>query len=119
MKDSHKTILTIIAGLLVLALLFRSLALAIVAALLAISSLIHPPIADKIAWYWMKFSHILGDANSKIILTIVYFVILVPVAIAYQILNRSQKRYFFSNENSSTFLSSDEKYDKSSFEKMW
>ncbi len=41
-----------------------------------------PALADKIHWAWMKLAHAMGWVMSKVILTIVFFIFLLPMALA-------------------------------------
>lgn len=41
-----------------------------------------PALADKIHWAWMKLAHAMGWVMSKVILTLVFFVFLLPMALA-------------------------------------
>lgn len=41
-----------------------------------------PSLADKIHWAWMKLAHAMGWVMSKVILTLVFFVFLLPMALA-------------------------------------
>ena len=39
----------------------------------------------KIARVWLKFAYFIGNINSKIILTLIFFLFLTPIAILYRI----------------------------------
>lgn len=51
-----------------------------VAVVLACIGAFIPALAEKIHWLWMKLGEGLGFVTSKIILTIIFFVVLVPVS---------------------------------------
>ena len=41
---------------------------------------------------WMKFAHVLGWVNTRIILTAVYFVMITPVAITFKFIGKDIMR---------------------------
>lgn len=38
--------------------------------------------------YWMKFAHVLGWVNTRIILSIVYFFIFTPLALIFRLMGK-------------------------------
>ena len=76
-----------------------------------------PSLADKIHWAWMKLAHVMGWVMSKVILSIVFFVFLFPIAMAFKLTGKSGvklKRGGNSYYNERNFL-----YDKDSLEHVW
>lgn len=59
-----------------------------VAAALLIIAVLVPPLAMLFHRGWMKFAHILGYVNSRILLSIVYFLIFVPYGIISRLFGR-------------------------------
>lgn len=72
-----------------------------------------------IAEQWMKLAAGLGHVNSRIILTIVFYLILTPFASVYRVFNKTAVGDFFGNKRSSFFDDSKTFSDKKSFEKTW
>ena len=72
-----------------------------------------------IAVYWLKFSRLIGEFNSRILLTLVFFVILTPVAFFYRLLNKASTDHFKLNNRESLFVSSDQKITKEYFTRPW
>jgi hypothetical protein len=68
---------------------------------------------------WLKFSEILSRINSRIILTLIYFVVLVPVSFFFRRLNPKIVEYFAGENLDSLFLDSNRTYDREMFEKTW
>lgn len=68
---------------------------------------------------WLKFSEIIGHINSRIILTLIYFVVLVPVSFCYRRFNRKIVEYFAGQKLDSFFLDSNRTYGRKMFEKTW
>ena len=48
-----------------------------------------PFLSRLIAWAWFKLAEILGFINTRIILTIIFFVFLMPIAFLYRLRNRN------------------------------
>jgi len=76
-----------------------------------------PFLADKIHWAWMKLAHVMGWVMSKVILTLVFFVFLVPMALITRVLGKGSVQLkaggksYYKERN---FL-----YDKDSLEHVW
>jgi hypothetical protein len=79
-QDRFKTILVIVTGLLALAWIFNIALLGKIALGIGAISIFIPPAAKAIEWVWFKVTLALGWLNSRIILSIVYFVFLMPIA---------------------------------------
>jgi hypothetical protein len=79
-QDRFKTILVIVTGLLALAWIFNVPVLGKIALAIGAISIFIPPAAKAIEWVWFKIALALGWLNSRIILSIVYFVFLMPIA---------------------------------------
>jgi hypothetical protein len=72
--------LVIVTGLLALAWIFNIPLLGKIALGIGAISIFVPPAAKAIEWVWFKVALALGWLNSRIILSIVYFVFLMPIA---------------------------------------
>ena len=68
---------------------------------------------------WLKFSEVLGNFNSKIILGITYYGILCPVALANKIFNPSMVRHFKKKNANSYFYDVKVPFNKESFKNTW
>lgn len=86
-QDRYKTILVIVTGFLVIAwVLFvkdyskAAEILAKVAVGIGLISVFIPIAAKGIEWVWLKFAHLLGWINSKILLGLIFFIFLLPIA---------------------------------------
>jgi hypothetical protein len=75
-----QTILVLILALLVLTYLQGHPYFFGAAIVLAFIGAFMPALAEKIHWLWMKLGEGLGFVTSKIILTIIFFVVLVPLS---------------------------------------
>lgn len=76
-----------------------------------------PSIADKIHWAWMKLAHAMGWVMSKVILTIVFFVFLFPMAMIVKIMGKSNVK--MKAGGNSYYKERNFLYDKDSLEHVW
>ena len=44
--------------------------------------------SDKIAWIWEKFAEFLGFVNSRVILGIIFFLVLTPLAFLFRLFSK-------------------------------
>jgi hypothetical protein len=118
LQTSH--ILNIMAlGLLICHIVFHQSILLYLATLLLILIAFPNPVGRLLAAGWMRFGAALGALNSRVLLTIVYYLILVPVAYCYRRFNRGLVAYFFDRSRNSYFIDATRRYDRSMFEKIW
>lgn len=79
-QDRFKTILVIVTGLLALAWIFDAPMLGKIALFVGVISVFIPAAARAIEWVWFKIALALGWVNSRVLLTVVYFLFLMPIA---------------------------------------
>jgi hypothetical protein len=116
--DRFKTILVIVTGLLTLAWIFYSPLLAKIALATAAVSLVIPTAAKWIELGWLKLATGLGRLNSRIILSIVYFFCLMPIAWISRMFTRDPlvlKR----DRRSTLYVTRDHLYTKKDLENIW
>ncbi|UCH13769.1 MAG: hypothetical protein JSV22_11755, partial [Bacteroidales bacterium] len=87
--DRLKALLTITAGFLVLHLLFKKDVFLYIATGVAVVALVFPFAGKGIVWLWYKVAEILGWINSRILLTVVFFIFLLPISLAYKLAARN------------------------------
>ncbi|MFT3846596.1 MAG: SxtJ family membrane protein [Lacibacter sp.] len=78
-QQKHTSLVTIIAGFLLLYFLFKKDWL-LVPVGIGVFGLLFGNIGDIIHHSWMKLAKLLGFINSRVILTVLFFFILTPVA---------------------------------------
>ena len=89
-----KAILVIVTGLLVLFFFFLLkndqpfIGLVYAAGIIGFVSLLSPRAGKGVVWLWFKLAFVLGWVNSRILLSAIYFVILVPLASLYRLFNK-------------------------------
>lgn len=101
--DVVKTILVLTLAALIFHLIWELKWLLWLATGLLVISLKQNPLADLIAKLWMKLSEYIGNFMSKIILSIIFFLLLTPLAMLYRLFNRNMTKSFFDRSTISTF----------------
>jgi hypothetical protein len=117
--ETLKTISVLAAALLIAYLIFAAAWLLWIALLLLIGNAFESRITGAVAEYWMRLAAALGRINSKIILTLIFFCVLTPIAFLYRMFNRVAVARFRENRQNSYFDDVDKSYTREDFEKVW
>ena len=119
MKETEKlkALLVIVSGLLVFYLIFDKAWLVYTATGVGVISLMIPALGTLLIKGWFKLAELLGWVNSRIILSVVYFIFLLPLAL----LSRLSKKNPLSlkRQEASLFHNRDHKYSKEDLENIW
>lgn len=118
MKDKHLgTILVFVIVLIILFLVYRNVNLLYAALALGAIAILIPALSRKIHAVWMKFAEMLGFVMNKVILGMVFFIFLVPIAFLSRLFRKNPlivkkgKDSYFSERNFT--------YNKKSLEQLW
>ncbi|WP_046745296.1 hypothetical protein [Kordia zhangzhouensis] len=124
-EDNSKVILVIVAGFLIISAFFefklenqktadyiRYVALAIGAASFL------PPLERLIVWIWGKIAMVLGWINTKIILSLVFFIFLTPFGILSRIFSKGSNLKL-KHDSDTTFVERNHTYTKKDLENIW
>jgi hypothetical protein len=117
-QDRFKTILVIVTGLLAVGWIFDIPLLGKISLMIGAVSIFIPPAARAIEWIWLKIALVLGWINSRILLSIIYFVFLMPVAWLSRLFTRDPlalKR----DKRSTLFVTRDHLYTGKDLENIW
>jgi len=98
----------IVVGLLLLSLVFTTWFLVYIAFALALIFLVSKKAGNFIVKWWFKFAEVLGWINSRILLTLIYFLILVPTAMLRKIVGK--QTLMLKKPKKSTFVSRNHTY---------
>jgi hypothetical protein len=90
-----------------------------VALALLLVALFVKPLARIISRAWMKFAEVLGAFNSTLILSLVFFLFLTPLAVLYRMFNKNSLNLTPGQETETLFVTREHVYSKADFEKMW
>jgi len=114
-----ETLTVLAAVLLVLNVFFHHQLFVYGAILLLVTGLFIRPLASMVTKAWLKFSCLLGAINTKIILSLVFFLILTPLAYLFRLFNENPLQLARKSKNQSLYHDRNYKYAKADFEKMW
>ena len=117
-QDRFKTILVIVTGLLTLSLIFEIDWLGKVALAIGLLSVFIPLAAKGIEWLWLKLALMLGWTNSRILLSVVYFGFLMPIALVSRVFTKDPLSIRGKNANS-LFVSRNQRYRKDDLRNVW
>jgi len=74
--------------------------------------------ASWISWGWLQFAHFIGTVNTKIILTLIFYLILTPLAFCYRLFHGDFMK-IKQKPLTSNWHTRDHTYNKSDLEKAW
>ncbi len=114
---TSKTQLIIVTGLLVLAALFQVETVAYVALLVGVISLAIPPVGNWIVWGWYKLAEGLGWFNSRVLLSIVYYLVVTPIACVFRWVGNDP--LLLKDTKGSMFNFREHTYSKEDLENPW
>jgi hypothetical protein len=121
-KDRFKTILVIVIGLLVLALFIKrpivKETLEKTALVIGIAAIFFPFAARWIEWAWLKLALGLGWVNSRILLSVIYFVFLLPIAWVARLFTKDPLM-LKARKSSSLYATRNHQYKKDDLENIW
>lgn len=113
----HATILIIVLGLLVLSFIFKANVLVTIATIIGVVSLIFPPVGYGVEWFWLKLAETLGWINTRLLLGIVFFVFLSPIAFLHRLFHKNPLQ--LKKTSGSVFVAREHTYTEKDFENMW
>jgi hypothetical protein len=117
-KDRFKTILVIVIGLLTLSMIFKLPLLEKIAFGIGAISIVIPVAAKWIEWAWLKLALGLGWINSRILLSVVYFGFLLPIAWLSRLFTKDPLM-LKGNKLPSMYITRDHLYKKEDLENIW
>ena len=74
--------------------------------------------ATWLTWGWLRFSHLIGTVNTRIILTLIFFLFLTPIAFVYRLFHGDSLK-IKKNTSDSNWFHRDHTYEKSDLDKAW
>jgi len=119
-KKEIQTILVIIIGFLILYAVFRWQGFWIMALIIGIPGLLIPSIRSYIVKGWFRLAKMLGFINARIILSIIYFVLLCPLAFVSRLF--SKDKFQFKKKKSaqdSYYTVREQEYNAEDFKNPW
>jgi hypothetical protein len=114
----YKTILVLVVASLIMFKIFHIEIFILISIVLCIVSLLSSKLTFFIDLYWMKLSHLLGGVMPYIMLSVVFFIFLLPIALLNRVLLKKDLLKL-KNKQESTFENTNKVFEPSSFEKTW
>jgi hypothetical protein len=117
-KDNSKTtILVICIGFLLIYLKFHWKWAVVTSVVVGLIGILSPFLSRQIDWLWMKLTVVLSYIVPNILLSVVFFVFLFPIALISRIFKKDP--LMLKNSYKSYFIEMNKTVDKKSFENIW
>lgn len=116
-EKKMESLLIITAGFIVLFFSFKVKIFLLVALLVAVLGALSDFFADKITWVWFKIAEVLGWINSRILLGVVFYCFLFPIAMLMRVLNKGSIK--FKKSNSTYYSERNHMYKPEDMENVW
>ena len=75
-------------------------------------------LSEKIEWFWSKLSLVMGRVSNFVLLTLVYFLVVMPVGLLRRLRKKNSLNYF-DKEKTSNFTSRDHTFESKDLENTW
>jgi hypothetical protein len=76
------------------------------------------PLATLVAKLWLKLSELIGNVMSRVILSLIFFLLLTPLAVLYRFFSPEMAKSFFDRSSASTFRKAGV-CNRDDFQKPW
>jgi len=116
--ESTKTILVITVGMLVVFMTTQWRPALILSMLIGVVGILSKYLAIKIDFLWMKLTWVLSLIVPNVLLSIVFYLMLTPLAILFRVFSRKNE-LFLKNTSPSLFKEYNKTFDKESFKNPW
>lgn len=117
-EKNLETILTLCVALMIFYFVFDLKLLLKIAIVLGLIGMFSNYLSGKIAWAWMKLAEGMGYVMSKVLLTVVFFVFLFPIAILSRLLNKD-KLQLRKTTFGSYYIERNHEFAKKDLENVW
>ncbi len=117
-EKNLETCLVIMTGLVALWFVYNIQGFLIAAIVIGIIGAFFNSIAHWINWLWYKLAELLGAVSSRVLLSIVFFLFLFPIALIYRLFNKDTLQ-LKKKENGSYWTSRSKVYEKKDLADMW
>lgn len=114
-----KTVVILAAFLLLLNLFLQRSMLVHAALALLLTGLFVKPAAGVIARTWLSIAGLLGAFNSRVVLSLLFYLFLTPLAVLYRLFCKNPLQLKNNPDAVSMYRVRNHRYTRSDFEKMW
>lgn len=118
-EKSVEAILVIVTGLLILSLIFNWHKVMIAAAVIGVLGVFSSFMAEKITWVWMKIAEVLGYINARILLSVIFFIFLFPLALLTRLIKGNTLKLKKNEGGDSYFDERNHTYEPKDIENLW
>lgn len=115
--ETPKTQLVIVTGLLVLAAILDNEYVAYASLFVGLICLIVPIAGSGIVWFWYKLAEVLSRVMNPLVLGLVYFIFISPIAILFRLFGNDPMQ--LKDQRGSVYDFRDKTYKKEDLEKPW
>ena len=102
-QNTAQTILAIVVGLVAFSLFFQLELLAQIALGIGLLALLSDAFAQLVAKVWLKLAEILGRVNGYILLTLIFFLFLTPIALLMRLIQKADNLKLKREANNSIY----------------
>ena len=114
---AKETVLVITVGLIILFLVFKSRVFVYCAVAIGLAGVLSAWLSEKIDWIWGKLAWLLGLVTNTALLTVIYFLVITPVAVIRRMRKRGLTR--FDAAATSNFVVREHGFGKKDMENTW
>ncbi len=114
-----EAVLLLVAMLIVLYVIFKKEVLLIMALLLGIMARLFPSMRDMISHLWIKLAEGLAFLHSRLLLTLIFYLVLTPVALLYRLSGKDPMQRKKRPEVSSYFIERHHTFCQQDFLRTW
>lgn len=116
--ENLKAQLTMVTGFAALYFIFDSVWLLYIAVGIGLISLIIPAAGRGLVWGYLKIGHAMGWVNSRILLSVVYFVFLLPISLIFKV-NQKNPLQLKNKGEASIWKERNHTYEPKDLENIW
>ncbi len=116
-SETPKTQLVIVVGLLVIAAITQNETFAYISLIIGLTCLVIPPVGHWIVWAWYKLALILSKVMNPLVLGIVFFIFISPIALLFRLFGNDPMR--LEDNKGSMYELREKTYAKEDLEKPW
>ena len=116
--QSKETVLVITVGLLVLYVIFKNRVFLYCALGIGVAGVLSFYLSEKIHWLWNRLSMLLSAVTNRILLGVVFFLVLTPMALVRRLGKKDGLRRFDRNATSN-FSRREHVFEKQDLENTW
>jgi hypothetical protein len=113
-----KTMLAIVVGTLLVYFVFKKIWIIRIAVVIGLIGLLWDGLSKKIEFFWMKLTWLLSLIVPNILLSVIFFVFLTPIAFLSKIFG-DKNQLNLKNNAKSLFRETNKDFTKESFERPW